>query len=161
MADEYIRKADAVEETLKYIIEFWDKPEVINGIELYRCKQVPWWSVTKDPLMLLTPYTEPDIGAIRAEGYAGGFDDGYKAGLNDASLKKEDQEFKIGDEVESEVSGLRAYIIDINTCDETPWDFHCITKDFVSCYFLSKKNLRKTGNNIPELAEITRKIQEG
>lgn len=146
----------------KYIIEFKDKPRTTDyaGDMCFECVTAPWMVVPGSLLKRLTPYVEPDIEAIRGEAYTCGFDDGYKAGLHDKDMKKEDQEFKIGDEVESEVSGLMAYIIDINTCDETPWDFHCITKDFVSCYFLSKKNLRKTGKNIPELAEMMKKMRE-
>ncbi|MDO4754816.1 MAG: hypothetical protein Q4A54_00585 [Parabacteroides sp.] len=157
-----MKQKNEVSMSKKYIIEFKDKPRTTDyaGDMCFECVTAPWMVVPGSLLRRLTPYVDPDVEGIRGEAYTCGFDDGYKAGLHDKDLKKEDQEFKIGDEVESEVSGLMAYIIDINTCDETPWDFHCITKDFVSCYFLSKKNLRKTGKNIPELAEIMKKMRE-
>ena len=85
----------------KYVIHFDDKPWQDLDDELYyRCKEIPWFSTTRATISRLTPYTEPDIDAIRNEEYEKGVQDtkqhwidaprtcaytlGYENGLNDA-----------------------------------------------------------------------------
>ena len=84
----------------KYIITFEDNSEVEeDGVKYFRCTEVPWSYTSEIIISKLTPYTEPDLDAIRNEAYEKGVQDtkqhwvdaprscayrlGYENGLND------------------------------------------------------------------------------
>lgn len=85
----------------KYIITFEDYPQMEeDGVKFYSCNEAPWWYASEQIISKLTPYTEPDLDAIRNEAYEKGVQDtkqhwvdaprscayrvGYEEGLNDA-----------------------------------------------------------------------------
>ena len=64
----------------KYIITFEDNTEVEeDGVKYFRCKEVPWSYTSGIIISKLTPYTEPDLDAVKNEAYQQGVEDGAKS----------------------------------------------------------------------------------
>ena len=64
----------------KYIITFEDNSEVEEGgVKYFRCTQAPWSYTSEIMISKLTPYTEPDLDAVKKEAYQRGVEDGAKS----------------------------------------------------------------------------------
>lgn len=64
----------------KCIITFEDYPQMEeDGVKFYNCNEAPWWYASEQIISKLTPYTEPDLDAVKKEAYQRGVEDGAKS----------------------------------------------------------------------------------
>lgn len=136
-----------------YIIHFDDKPWHDLDDELYyRCFEIPWFSTTDTTISRLTPYTEPDIDAIRKEAYYEGYETGYEDGYNEPGKEK----IQVGDEVGWNGDRYVVTYIDVDEAHVDVIDCSCGSV----CDRLVIKGITKTGRHFPEIAEVLAKMRE-
>lgn len=169
---------------MKYIIELEDEPmkgTFEKDVNYYRCKQVPYWSLSEAMINKLTPYPEPDRKAIEDEVWEfasmlmnmhpdvaediywsmnGGRGIGVAAEMTYQEAKskyeawkKQKDEIHVGDEVTSKFGD--GVVIDI-VADES---VHILGKDGHWNEY-AEGEYRKTGRHFPEVAELLEKMRE-
>lgn len=128
----------------KYIIEFEDKPWIVEGgVEYYKCVSAPWWSTSMLLINTLTPYDE-------SEAYA----QGYKDALDNAG------KIELWDEIRSkDFDEDLTYVVtrisqDGKTCEG-------ICPDGAVYEVLEPKDYIKTGRRFPQLADVLKLMREG
>ena len=168
---------------MKYILELDESPCTNDyGKDFYRCKQVPWWSVSNRIISKLPPYTEPDRKVIEDEVWEfattcakmdgadsvdvfGGYslESFTKFSYQEAKDKyeewlKQKDEIKVGDEVILMDTEYDTMIV-TRTWKDDYWR-ECIDTvgfDGSICSFLKSK-VKKTGRHFDEVEELLKKI---
>ena len=136
----------------KYIIELEEKPfHKDNGDFLYMVKGFNSLVFDMNGLDKLTPYTEPDLDAIRKEVYYKGYEQGYKDGYNEPGKGK----IQVGDEVKCIKADWTAIVTKIKEGYLT-----LMGNDGAIANGYNKKDFIKTGRHFSEIAEVLRKMKE-
>lgn len=156
----------------KYIIELNDEAnkDLIEDA-YYSCKQIPWRGVSKEIVKRLTPYIEKDQEAVKEEVWEMASDifamserqqeiifgvdwpgDLFysQVGPKYEAWKKEQQEIRVGDEVEDD-DGTRGIVFDIIGTDLLGV---CWGDERVSHFFWPKTYCRKTGRHFSEAERL-------
>lgn len=102
---------------MKYIIELEDEPmgKFEDDENYYRCKQIPYWSLSETMINKLIPYTNIDIKE-KAEEFGRGYDAGWDEGSKFHEAEKES--------IEDEVWELARRIICPSDCCEDSISAH-------------------------------------
>lgn len=157
----------------KYIIEFNDEANKdLSENAYYSCKQIPWWSLSKEIIKRLTPYTEPDREAIEnevwefARGLLNYTDDDWEAIANMLLLdipyqeakakyeewKKQKEEIHVGDEVRCmDRVGIVVRIDSMDGWSNVVWE------DGATAY-IGIKDLTKTDRHFDEVESLLKKM---
>lgn len=167
----------------KYIIELLDDcPSEFKGIIVFGLTPTGQISAEPIPVEELTPYTEPDIEQVRKEAYEKGLIEAWECAkkiqdtggnlnwwIHNTSAseaiekirqyEQEQEEIKVGDEVErilnGEVDSKAVFLGD----DEGY--YHCLfwTGACFTTLSYPKKQFRKTGRHFPEIAAVLEKMR--
>jgi len=164
---------------MKYIIELKDEP--IKGMlsdegNYYRCKQIPYWSISDSMKNKLTPYTEPDYRkSIEDEvwdfaSYAYNnlsekeFDECYdgwppqtykEAKTKYEAWKKEKDKIHFGDEIISVDDDVKAVMLDCADYES----IYVMTENGCVERWKDLDGVKKTGRTFPEATELLKKMR--
>lgn len=136
----------------KYIITFEDYPQMKeDGVKFYSCNEAPWWYASEQIISKLTPYTEPDLDAVKKEAYQRGVEDGAKSVEN-------------WNEQEKKLRKDEAYQKGLNDAWDAArklWEYNATTLNKIfnkCCYSVVRDILRKYSAS--EVIEKIRKYEQ-